>query len=89
MYYLLSSPHPESRFIDIECTFTHVETDTLEIQLPAWRPGRYELQHFAKNIQRFGVFNKNDQPLTFRKITKDRWRIETGGATEVIVRYNL
>lgn len=88
MYYLLSSPHPESRFIEIECTFTHVETDILEIQLPAWRPGRYELQHFAKNIQRFGVFNKNNESLTFRKITKDRWRVETGTETEVVVRYN-
>jgi len=88
MHYRLSSPVPENHFIDVECSIDRIAAETIEIQLPAWRPGRYELQNFAKNIQRFGVFDTAGNPLIFRKISKDRWLIQTSEVTEIIVRYN-
>ncbi len=88
MHYLLSSADPASHYIDVECRLTLSADQTdVEFQLPAWRPGRYELQHFAKNIQRFGVFDEQDNSLPFRKLTKDRWLVQTAGVAEVIVRY--
>ena len=88
MHYLLSSASPASHYITVECRFTTtVTSQTIELQLPAWRPGRYELQHFAKNIQRFEVVDGQGNPLLFRKLTKDRWLVETSGATEVVARY--
>lgn len=62
--------------------------DTIDLQLPAWRPGRYELQHFAKNIRRFAVFDQHDQPLPVRKVTKDRWRVQLNGASSLRVDYD-
>ncbi|HSI91501.1 MAG TPA: hypothetical protein VK927_10325, partial [Adhaeribacter sp.] len=59
------------------------------LQLPAWRPGRYELQNFAQKIRKFEVFDQNGRPLRHEKVTKDRWRIEAGNATEVLVRYDF
>lgn len=87
MHYTLSSAHPDSFYIEVECRLTDVAGATVDLQLPAWRPGRYELQQFAKNIQRFEVFNGNDQPLPFHKTTKDRWRVQTNGATAIVARY--
>lgn len=60
----------------------------LDLQLPAWRPGRYELQQFAKNIRMFAVFDQNGQPLPCRKVTKDRWQVQTNGATAVEIIYD-
>lgn len=88
MHYKIYSKNRASHFIDIECTITDFNTDILELQLPAWRPGRYELQHFAKNIQQFEVFDENGQKLLARKITKDRWEVQTDGAKSVTARYN-
>jgi predicted metalloprotease with PDZ domain len=62
--------------------------DELLIQLPAWRPGRYELGNFAKNIQKWAAFNKEGKPLKFEKITKDCWKVETEGATDITIKYN-
>ncbi len=87
MHFCISSPNPTTHFFEVSCTINNVSTETLDIQLPAWRPGRYELQHFAKNIQRFEVFNTQNEPLAFHKITKDRWRIEVGTNTSIVVRY--
>ncbi|MGV3538877.1 MAG: M61 family metallopeptidase, partial [Rufibacter sp.] len=55
----------------------------------AWRPGRYELQNFAQKLQGFAVAAKDGSPLPFQKVTKDRWRVETKGATTLEVRYNF
>jgi predicted metalloprotease with PDZ domain len=88
MHYRLSSARPDSHFLDVTCTLTDVTTPTVELQLPAWRPGRYELQPFAKNIRQFGVFDAAGHPLPFRKITKNRWLVETNGATTVVARYD-
>jgi predicted metalloprotease with PDZ domain len=88
MHYCLSAPNAESRFIEVECHIGSIATETIELQLPAWRPGRYELQNFAKNIQKFGVFDKEGQPLSCHKITKDRWLVQTPNIPEITVRYN-
>lgn len=87
MHYRISSSNPASRLIEVEFILTELATPTVELQLPAWRPGRYELQNFAKNIQRFEIFDQTGKPLAFQKITKDRWRVQTKGASELVARY--
>lgn len=77
-----------SHYIAVEARLTNIASSEVDLQLPAWRPGRYELQHFAKNIQRFTIQDGAGNPLPFQKITKDRWRVQTNGATELTARYN-
>ena len=58
------------------------------LQLPAWRPGRYELGNFAKNIQKFEVFNERNELVDFNKISKDCWKVTTQNAETIRVKYN-
>jgi predicted metalloprotease with PDZ domain len=88
LQYTLSVTQPGSHYIDVVCQIDNTTGETLDLQLPAWRPGRYELQHFAKNIRRFAVFDQTGQPLAFQKTTKDRWQVQLAGATGVQVRYD-
>jgi predicted metalloprotease with PDZ domain len=88
MRYRLSADSTHPHYIAVDAVLTDISTPEVDLQLPAWRPGRYELQQFAKNIQRFEVVDQTGKPLIFRKITKDRWRIQTDGVTELTVRYN-
>jgi predicted metalloprotease with PDZ domain len=60
MKYKIYSKNKTSHFINIECSIENIQTDEIELQLPAWRPGRYELQNFAKNIQNFEVFDETN-----------------------------
>ena len=87
MHYHLT-PDIQPHYIAVDAQLTNITTAEVELQLPAWRPGRYELQHFAKNIQRFTVVDRAGKPLPFRKVSKDRWRVQTNGATELTARYN-
>ncbi len=72
----------------------NIQSDNIELQLPAWRPGRYELQNFAKNIQRFEVSippspreRGTGGEVTFHKLTKDRWLIHTPDLQEITVKF--
>ncbi|MCY7358352.1 MAG: M61 family peptidase [Rudanella sp.] len=88
MHYRLSADPLLPHYIAVEARLTDIAAETAELQLPAWRPGRYELQNFAKNIQRFVATDASGQLLPFRKITKDRWLVQTQGATEIVAQYN-
>ena len=68
-------PLGRSRFIEIKAHFEAItETETV-VQLASWRPGRYEMGNFAKNIRKFRVFNENGKTLLYRKQSKDSWCI--------------
>jgi predicted metalloprotease with PDZ domain len=41
---------PSFHALDIELTFVPTRTGPVRLHLPIWRPGRYQVQHFAKNI---------------------------------------
>jgi predicted metalloprotease with PDZ domain len=88
MHYHISVTDPASHFLTITYSIPDIVTDQIEIQLPAWRPGRYEIQNFAKNIQFIEAISISGDKLPLRKITKDRWEIKTKGEKTVQIRYS-
>ncbi|MBN8703672.1 MAG: M61 family metallopeptidase [Bacteroidetes bacterium] len=88
MHYRFSSQNPNSHYIDIEFSFDNTSKDTIDIHLPAWRPGRYELGNFAKNVQAWKAFDDKGNELLFSKIAKDTWRVTTANAKKIVVKYN-
>lgn len=88
MKYIVSYQKPNTHYIDIEYVIEHVNSATLQIQLPAWRPGRYELANFAKNIQKWAAFDNMGNVLFSKKITKDLWGVETKGNSTIHIKYN-
>ena len=87
LHYTFSYAQPHRHFIDIEFQITEHTGAVLILQLPAWRPGRYELGNFAKNIQKLAVSDANGFPLKFEKITKDAWKVSTPNCSTIKVSY--
>lgn len=88
IHYLFSYKKAYKHLIDINLNVTTNGQKNLRFQLPAWRPGRYELADFSKNIQKWNAFDENGNELPFQKITKDCWEVECENASEVTVTYN-
>ena len=88
IHYKLSLKNPSSHYIDVDLTITDITTPIIELQLPSWRPGRYELGNFAKNIKRVDVVNEHGSILNFEKKTKDLWLIETANSKQIKVTYS-
>ena len=87
--YTISYTNPHRHFVDFQLSTTTNGANKMQFQLAAWRPGRYELANFAQNIQKWGAFDENNNPLSFKKITKDLWEVETESAKEITLVYNF
>jgi predicted metalloprotease with PDZ domain len=85
--YTFTYDNAVTRLLKIEAVFENIHAATIHLQLPAWRPGRYELGNFAQNIISFQVLNENDGQLSFKKITKDRWEINANGSKTIKAAY--
>lgn len=66
----------------------NIAGSTLQLQLPSWRPGRYELGNFAKNIKKFEASDDANNSLTWKKLSKDLWEISGIKSGSVIINYS-
>lgn len=87
MNYKLDTTNSSQHYLNITFRAKVTEKETA-LQLPAWRPGRYELGNFAKNIQQFAVTDEMGKALKFEKKTKDSWLVDTKMCKEIKVSYN-
>ena len=69
----ISYKNPISHVISICLTFEEYVPSRL--QLPSWRPGRYELQNFSQNVTNM-KFSDGKEEVLFSRKTKDLWETE-------------
>ncbi|WP_439880417.1 M61 family metallopeptidase [Pontibacter sp. MBLB2868] len=86
--YSLSYSSALSHFLNITITIPQNTATLLYLQLPAWRPGRYELQHFAQKLRGITA-SANGKDIGIHKETKDRWVVETDGASSIEIKYSF
>lgn len=78
---------PQRQYVQITAEIKVTKSETT-LFLPAWRPGRYELGDFAKNINYFRVLDGNGTALKFDKQNKNTWLIQTEGVDKIVVKYS-
>ncbi len=85
--YSISIPNPSDHFIHIEMKTDKIKGASTAFYLPAWRPGRYEMGNFSKNIRGWKAFDEKGKEVNFKKITKDCWHVESRGVKSLTIRY--
>jgi len=85
--YTFSSEERNKQYVQIKVQIPVSKKCTL-VHVPSWRPGRYELGNFAKNINRFRVYNDQKKALTFQKINKDTWEVDSTATNLISVEYS-
>ena len=84
--YTFSAEDSNKQYVQIKVEIPVFKETTL-IHLPSWRPGRYELGNFAKNINRFSVYNDQKKSLHYQKINKDTWEVQTVDTNYISIEY--
>ncbi|MGB3617334.1 MAG: M61 family peptidase, partial [Catalinimonas sp.] len=87
MHYHFFQPEARPTCVAIELTIPVGRAVTLELRLPAWRPGRYELARYDRYLRDFTATDAVGRPLTWRKKARDRWSVRAQERGEVRVRY--
>lgn len=73
MKYTLSMA--KENWLHIEFEFQPKKEGRVKIGLPIWRPGRYQVQNFAKNIPEIKAF-QGDKKVLIQKVELSSWEIE-------------
>src|SRR6267378_7831511 len=72
----------------VTAEFPAAGKDTLLVSLPAWSPGNYEIQNYARYVHGFGAKNASGQALRWDRADKDTWRVVTGRTDRVTVAFD-
>lgn len=86
MKYEIQGQAPNRQYLQIRAEI-FVDEEEIELQFPTWRPGRYELGNFAKNVRSFAVFDEQGAPLDFKKIDTHVWKVEGISTEKIFVDY--
>jgi predicted metalloprotease with PDZ domain len=80
---------PAQRLFHVTAEFPAAGKDTLYLSLPAWSPGAYEIQNYARYVRGFGATGAAGQALFWDRLDKDTWRVVTGKTGRVTVQFDF
>lgn len=89
MIFSIRTDNPHRHYIQIEARFQLSHCESFIFQLSSWRPGRYELGNFAKNVRKFKVLNSWGEELNYQKINKDRWEIFLNKSSDELEEFTI
>lgn len=61
----------------------------IDLCMPVWTPGYYQVLDFGKNVNNFQVKDERGNALAWQKIGDSKWRIATDQASALVVHYTV
>ncbi|MEP6715772.1 MAG: PDZ domain-containing protein [Terriglobia bacterium] len=87
--YIVRFPEPQRHYVSIEATFPTSGQSAIEVFMPVWTPGSYLIREYARQVEGAVASDPAGRPLRVVKSSKNRWRIDTGGAPAVHFAYRV
>jgi predicted metalloprotease with PDZ domain len=86
--YEVSVASTPAHLFHMKAVFPTAGLDTLLASLPAWSPGNYEIQNYARYVRHFAAQDAAGKPLFWDRLDKDTWRIGTQGSDHVTLQFD-
>ena len=77
-----------TRTVKVAMRFNVAGTAPLQLSLPAWTPGSYEISNFVRRVEDFTV-TMGSRPVDWEKTDFDTWRVRPGAAGTVQVAFTV
>lgn len=88
--YTVSMSKPATHLLEVEIRLTSAAMpDKTELKMPVWTPGSYLIREYARHVESFSAADANGKTLTWDKINKNTWQIDSKGVSEIVVKYNV
>ncbi|MEJ7860935.1 MAG: PDZ domain-containing protein [Pyrinomonadaceae bacterium] len=88
--YTVSMTKPWTHLLEVEMRYKAPNIPAMaELKMPVWTPGSYLIREYARHVEDFKAKDTSGKDLTWQKINKNTWQINTKGAKELVVRYNV
>jgi predicted metalloprotease with PDZ domain len=86
--YTLRFPAPHTHYVEVEAAIPTAGRAEVEVYMATWTPGSYLIREYERNVEAVSAA-AGTRALTVAKSTKNRWKITTGGAPAVTLRYKV
>ena len=88
--YTVAMSKPATHLLEVEMRLKWAAMPSqTELKMPVWTPGSYLIREYARHVESLAAANANGAALTWQKTNKNTWQISTGGAKEIVVKYNV
>jgi predicted metalloprotease with PDZ domain len=87
--YTVTVKNPASHLYDIEMSIKGIRETSVSVSMPAWSPGMYRIENYARNVQNFRASNMRNQSLKSEQTDKQTWRIVKQPADDVEIQYQV
>jgi predicted metalloprotease with PDZ domain len=74
---------------EVSASFPAATGNALDVQMPNWRTGRYEMLNLANGVRQFKAVNQKGEALPVAKTDKGTWHVQTHPGDKVTVSYEL
>ena len=86
--YTLRFPAPQTQYVEVEAAIPAAGRAEVEVYMATWTPGSYLIREYERNVEAVTA-SAGTRALAVVKSTKNRWKITTGGATNITLRYKV
>ncbi len=89
MAYIVSMEQPANNTYHVIFRYSGIKTQTLDLKMPAWTPGYYQLLNYAKNVSNFNATDETGKKIIWKKPNQNSWQLQTKNAKAITVSYDV
>jgi predicted metalloprotease with PDZ domain len=87
--YTLSFPAPQTHYVEVTATVPTGRRADVDLMMAVWTPGSYLVREYARNVEAVTALGSGGRVLDIDKSKKNHWRVSTGGAPTVTLKYRV
>ncbi len=87
--YAIDLRAPEHHTGKVSIVFPEAPGPFLDVKMPAWRTGRYNILNLANGVRGFAAADAQGQPLRWQKVDKSTWRVHLPRPGPIRVEYEV
>ena len=87
--YTVSFPAPQTHYVEIAAAVPTDGRPQIELMMAVWTPGSYMVREYERNVEAVTAANPGGTALAVQKADKNHWRVMTGGAASITVKYRV
>jgi predicted metalloprotease with PDZ domain len=87
--YTLSFPAPQTHYVEVSAAVPTGGQPQIDLMMAVWTPGSYMIREYSRHVEGVTASGAGGRALEIDKSAKNRWRVTTGGAQTVTVKYRV
>lgn len=84
----VSFPELKQQYVHVRAEWP-VSGEAVDVRMATWTPGSYLVREFSANVDRIAFHGADGRLLKHAKVSKDTWRVETGGSPLLVAEYDV